>query len=405
MNQKLWTKNFVLVALTNFLVYIVYYILIVIIAKHASTVMNAAPWEAGLASGIFFVGSMVARTISGRVISLFGDKRVMIFGLLIYLAATLLYFPVTGISGLLIVRTLHGVGFGISATSTSAFVARIVPVSRQGEGISYYALSMTLASAIGPFAGMAISHNGSFNTILFLSVASVLGCCAIAPFLRGPGAPAAPADSRAEGPQKGAQEARPKSSIHDFFEVSALPVSILCVLIVFAYVSVLSFLASFADTKELQYASEWFFAVFSLFALAVRPITGRIFDRRGENVVIYPSIVLFAAGLMTLSLAHTGFILLCAAALIGLGYGTFFPTANAIVIKYAPRSRVHLATSTYFIFSDLGVAVGPFIQGFIIPVTGYRGLYVVMAVFTLVLVFVYFAIHGRKAARMKRNAT
>jgi len=416
MKRKLWTKNFILVAFANFLIYLVYYLLMVIIAEHAGATMHAAPWEAGLASSLFIVGGLVARIPAGRVIGKIGDKKVLIIGLVVFLATSLLYFPVTGITGLLVVRFLHGIGFGLSATGTATMAARIIPDGRKGEGISYFALSMTLASALGPFAGMTISQNGSFNTILFLCVLSVLVCCAIAPFireLRNPlaGADAQGEDSREETPEEmeeaagefslPAATAIPKFSIHNFLEASALPISILCTLIVFAYVSVLTFLASFTDTKELQAASEWFFVVYSVFALAVRPVTGRIFDRRGENIVMYPAIILFAAGMLTLSLAHTGFMLLCAAALIGLGYGTFFPTANAIVVQHSPRRRIHLATSTYFIFADLGVGVGPFLQGFIIPVSGYRGLYLIMAIFVLCLAFVYYVMHGRKASKRK----
>jgi len=407
LKEKLWTKNFVLAAVANLLIYFVYYLLMVIVAKHASVTMNAAPWEAGLASSLFILGGLVARIVAGRLNPRFGDKKILLFGLGIYLVTSLLYFPVNGIGGLLVVRSLHGFGFGFSATGTNTMAAHIIPEKRRGEGISYFALSMMLASALGPFTGMTVSQNSSFNTTLFVAVGAVLLCLAIAPFITDL--------HRVRQSERQSEEAQPietpsaeapplkagRFSIRDFLEPSALPVSILGALVVFAYCSVLSFLSSFTDTPELMAAGTWFFVVYSVFALVVRPFTGLIFDRRGENILIFPSIIVFSAGLLTLAVSHTGLVLLCSAALIGLGYGTFFSTANAVVLQTASQDRVHLASTTYFSFVDLGAGIAPFFLGLIISLTGYRGMYIVMAIFVFCLTGVYYLVHGRKAARKR----
>ena len=51
--------------------------------------------------------------------------------------------------------------------------------SRNGEGIGYFALSMTLATAIGPFIGIFILQRFSFNIIFIFC----LICVAISLFL------------------------------------------------------------------------------------------------------------------------------------------------------------------------------------------------------------------------------
>jgi MFS family permease len=60
-----------------------------------------------------------------------------------------------------------------------------------------------------------------------------------------------------------------------------------------------------------------------------------------------------------------------------------------------------LANSTYFAFSDIGMGIGPLMVGFIIPFTGYRGIYMLMAVFAVVCLLLYYLLHGNKAARGK----
>ncbi|WP_144809830.1 MFS transporter, partial [Enterococcus casseliflavus] len=57
-----------------------------------------------------------------------------------------------------------GVAFDFSSTATGAISSTIVPEERKGEGIGYYALSTTIAAAVGPFVGLEISGNLGFQS-------------------------------------------------------------------------------------------------------------------------------------------------------------------------------------------------------------------------------------------------
>ena len=118
--------------------------------------------------------------------------------------------------------------------------------------------------------------------------------------------------------------------------------------------------------------------MYAVFLLISRPFSGKLFDLKGENTVIYPSIVLFGVGLIILSQAQHGMSLLIAGAIIGIGFGTFQSSAQTVAVNLAPNNRIGLATSTFFVFYDFGIGIGPFILGFILPFTGFRGLYVGM---------------------------
>ena len=97
------------------------------------------------------------------------------------------------------------------------------------------------------------------------------------------------------------------------------------------------------------------------------------------------------------SQTHHGYTLLLAAALIGLGFGAIQSSTQAISVKITPQHRMGLANSTYFVFSDIGMGIGPLAVGFIIPFTGYRGIYMLMAVFAVVCLLLYYLLHGKKA--------
>ncbi|ATW27736.1 MFS transporter [Candidatus Formimonas warabiya] len=388
---RLWTKNFLIDAVTNLFVYLVYYFLMVTIAAYSSDHLQASPSEAGLASGIFILGALVARIFAGRAIDQVGQKKILYCGLVFYLITTLLYFVANNLMLLFVIRFLHGAGFGISATATGTIVAGIIPCARRGEGTSYYAMSATLASAIGPFLGMMLIRQGDFDTVLILSVILLAASLIATFFLTIPEV-------------KFTKEQMDKIkgfSLHYFFEIKAIPISIIGVLIGLSFSSILSFLTSYTREINLVGPGSFFFVVYAASILISRPLTGRWFDQRGENFVMYPSFFLFAIGLLILSQAHHGFLLLLAGVFVGLGYGTFLSSAQAIAIKVSPAHNMGLATSTFFSFIDGGVGIGPFLLGFLVPATGFRGMYLGMVFVVFACSFLYYFLHGKKTPGME----
>jgi MFS family permease len=102
--------------------------------------------------------------------------------------------------------------------------------------------------------------------------------------------------------------------------------------------------------------------------------------------------------MLLFSQANHGITLLLAGAMIGLGYGNFISCAQAISIKEVPPHRLGLATSTFFIFVDLGFGIGPYLLGSLVPFTGYRGLYLTMVVVILASIVLYYFLHRRKVS-------
>lgn len=392
-NSNLWTKDFLIDAGINFFVFYVFYLLMVTIAPYAADNLQASTSEAGLASGIFVLGTLVARAFAGRFIERVGRKKLLYIGLAVFFVTTLLYFVVSNLSVLFLVRFLHGAGFGITATATVTIVTNIIPQERRGEGISYYMLSTTLASATGPFLGMLLNQQGNFNIILMLCVVLAGVSLFAALFLK----------VNEVELTKEQQAAMQGFALTNFVEAKAIPISLIAMLIGFSYSGVLSFLTSYIKEINLVYAGSFFYVVFSIVTLISRPTTGRWFDRKGENFVMYPVFLVFAAGLFILSQAQQGISLLMASAFIGLGYGTFLSCGQAIAVKVSPSHRMGLANSTYYILLDTGIGVGPFLLGFLIPVMGFRGLYIAMAVVVLICSFLYHFLHGRRAAECEEQ--
>ena len=393
--EVLWTKDFIIVSGINFLISLVFYLLIVIIGEYAVDQFHASTSMAGLVTGIFIIGSLIGRLFTGRYIELLGRRRTLFIGLVFFILTTLLYLISSNISIMLTTRLLHGVAAGMIGTATGTIAAQIIPAVRKAEGIGYYSMSAALATAIGPFIGLYLTQHTTFQTIFIFSI--VLGIISFITslFVYVPAVTATakqPPETQGEG-----------FKLSNFIEPKAVPIAIITLVIAFCYSSVLSFIKFYANEINLVSAASFFFLVYSIAVLFSRPFTGRLMVSKGANYIIFPGFVILAGGMLLLSAVDSGFMLLIAGALIGLGFGNMQSSTQAIAVKLTPLHRMGLATSTFFIALDAGLGFGPYLLGFIIPVTGYRSLYLFLGVTVLVSTVLYYFLHGKKDHGLRAN--
>ncbi|WP_416828841.1 MFS transporter [Ectobacillus polymachus] len=390
-NEKLWSKDFMIVSSINFIVTLIFYLLMVSISIYAVDKFHASTSEAGLVTGIFVIGALFGRLLTGRIIEAKGRKKILFVGLICFIITTLFYFGATNLPLLLMNRFLHGIAYGITSTATGTIVARIIPPSRRGEGIGYYSLSAIIGTAIGPFLGLYFMQHTSFSMIfVFCLLVEAFGLVT-AIFLS-----AQPIQENVEVDTKGFK-------ISNYIEYKAIPIAFVTLIISFVYSSVLSFITFYAKELQLIDAASFFFVIYAIVVLLSRPFSGRLFDSKGANLVIYPTLLVFAGGMLLLSQVHQGWTLLLAGAIIGLGYGNYTSSAQTVSVKVTPPHRLGLATSTFFIFMDLGFGIGPYLIGFLIPYTGYRGLYLTMVGIILLCMVLYYFMHGIKEKQLNRG--
>ncbi|WP_338786156.1 MFS transporter [Metabacillus sp. FJAT-53654] len=383
--SKLWTKDFIIVSTINFFLTLVFYLLIVIMGVYAVNEFNASTSQAGLVTGIFIIGALIGRLFIGRSIEIIGRKRTLFIGLILFTLMTLLYFVNYGIIFLLINRFLHGITLGMASTATGTIVAQIIPTNRKGEGIGYYSMSATLATAIGPFIGLYMSQNTSSQMIFSVCLALGIISLITAFFVYVPVLEVSIKTTEIKG-----------SKLSNFIEPKAVPIAVITLVVAFCYSSVLSFINFYAIEIDLVSTSSFFFLIYSIAVLISRPFTGRLMDLKGANYIMYPAFIFFTAGMLLLSSAHNSITLLVSGILIGLGFGNMQSCTQAIAIKLTPSHRMGLATSTFFIFLDAGLGFGPYLLGFIIPFTGYSTLYAILGVVVLSSSIFYFLLHGKK---------
>ena len=81
LKTPIWTKSFNINFLTNFLVYLSMYLLIVIVASYTVDVYHASTSIAGLVTGLFIIGSLIGRFATGKYVNQLGPKKTLLIGL------------------------------------------------------------------------------------------------------------------------------------------------------------------------------------------------------------------------------------------------------------------------------------------------------------------------------------
>ncbi|WP_149847205.1 MFS transporter [Paenibacillus sp. 37] len=388
LNTRLWTREFISLSAINFFITLIFFLLNSTITLYAINEFNATSSQAGIIVGVFIIGSLIGRVLTGRLVK---SKKILITGLLMFILTTLLYLIHYNISFLILSRLINGFTVGMAQTVVGTVVVLTLPASRKGEGISYFAISTALATGLGPFIGMYMSQNVSFNMIYYLCFLLGLINFVIAIFMK------IPLSNNTEA-KKGTG-----IKLADFIELNVLPIAIIAFLMSFCFSGIISYLNVYALELNLVESASFFFMVYTVFVLISRPFTGRVVDKKGANVIMYPAFVLFGAGLLLLGSVTSGVTLLLAAGLVALGFGNISSISQAVSIGLAEPHRVGLATATFFIFIDLGNGFGPSVIGLIIPYTGYDGLYVFLGLLVLATLVFYYFLYGRKESALRKQ--
>jgi MFS family permease len=152
---------------------------------------------------------------------------------------------------------------------------------------------------------------------------------------------------------------------------------------------VLSFIGAYTNSLNLAIAGSIFFCTYSVTSFFSRPIIGRFLDHHGGDAVMYPTLAILALCMAAVGLAESNALFAIGGVLLGLSYSTVTSSGQALAIHGVPEDHIGLATSTFFIFVDLGVGVGPYMLGSLVPAYGFSSVYFGAAVIGRTGVFSY----------------
>ncbi|MDF1998786.1 MFS transporter [Peribacillus frigoritolerans] len=136
--ERIWTKDFIVVCLSNFFVSLNFYILATAFPLYVKDILHGNQQQMGLAITIYVLGVVLIRPFSGRWVDRFGKKKMAVIGMVIFLVASICYFGTKGIVLFLAIRFIHGMSYAIASTAANTVASSLIPDSRQGEGMGYF---------------------------------------------------------------------------------------------------------------------------------------------------------------------------------------------------------------------------------------------------------------------------
>lgn len=384
--ERILTRNFILDTGISFCCCLNYFTLLINIAGFSAAMFGASSAEGGLAAGIYVIGGLLSRILLGKYIELVGRRRMLLIGLLIAIVMSASYFFVSSMLMLFIVRFLHGTAYGISSTCTNDIMAKILPASRRGEGLGYFLLSVTAASAIGPLLGMELGRSGNYDAVFTIGLLMYSVAMVFALVMR------VPEEELTEAQRMDARS----FDIGNILQISAIPMASVCMVFYFAYSGVLTFISSYSVEIGLAEAATFFYIAVSIGTLISRLTTGKIYDSRGPNIVMIPGYAAFVVGMVAFSQTNAAAVLLASGFVIGYGISIIYSIGQAIVVSESDPHRYGVTTSTFAAIVDLGSGLGPSVLGLLLSFSGYRSMYLVCAMVGVVSFAMYWMIEGRK---------
>jgi EmrB/QacA subfamily drug resistance transporter len=128
----------------------------------------------------YLLASTVVVPIYGKLGDLYGRRPILVFGVVVFLAGSMLCglagefgaLPVVGdgMNQLIVCRALQGLGAGALTTGAFATIADIVPPAERGKYTGWFGAMFGFASVAGPVIGGALTDHAT--TMLFAHIVS-----------------------------------------------------------------------------------------------------------------------------------------------------------------------------------------------------------------------------------------
>jgi len=358
MKEKLWTKKYLFSLLLVFGVNMGYALLNSVMAIYG-TVLTSSTVMGGYMITVFTISALVVRLFIKKLNEKFSNKQLLIFGLCLTLLAAIGYCISKDIVSFLIFRTLHGLGFGISLTCSTAISNEYVPLSRLSEGVGFTSSANTVANAIGPTIALQILGEEYTNFLsLFIVLVIITAIIFVFSFFI-----------------KSDQQVSTKKELqHQSY--NGIIIAIIFFIATFAQSSVNNYLTSY--TKELNFGNiGLFFTITAVVTFVSRFFSKKIQDFFGLKKLSIILSVIMGICIISLSFIRSEIQLFLVAVPYGLAVGLLFPIFNYRIIQTVDSSQFAFATSIYYCGLDIGYGLGAIVWGYVIECLGYHNVYII----------------------------
>ena len=354
---KLLNCQYVLFSIINLVVSVSFSMVSTTMTKYAYSIGTTVAM-AGAITGAFSIASMVIRPFSGLVSDRMNRKMLLVVSTFAMGVCTFLYGLVSDTTMLFIIRILHGVAFGISSTVNMALIPGFSPKERVGEAVSYFGLGQALAIVVGPSLGLALADSAGFpiNFTVSALIVAVGGVIALVMDFQGNDRPLSIGNKR--GIRWG-----------DIIATESLLYAGINIAISATSGVENSLIALYGTAMGVENIG-WYFTLSAVTLCISRLAFGKMADRQGVATAMYLGTGLMIVGFLLLWRPPAIWMFAVSAVIKTVGSGIVRPALQAECIKTVTPDRRGAASSTFYIGSDVGQGVSPWLAGHVVDSSG-----------------------------------
>jgi len=344
--------------------------------------LGGAPAFAALIMGLHGIGILVFDVPAGMLAARFGDKPLMLVGLVSILTGTVALSVVSGLWMLAAFAILIGAGSTAWVLGRLSYITDFCPSAERGRAIAVMAGVNRMGGFIGPVAGGIVAEFFGYPSAFFAAAISAAAALILVFF-----------SARNIAPSHGDHGVSLSITgriVRDYAGVFATAgFSSLTLQLMRATRNLLVPLFGVAVGLDAVAVG----AIFSLGAAVDMSLfypVGVVVDRWGRKWTGVPSMVLFAIGLSILPLAQGFYSLLGATLLLGFANGVSTGIVMIIGSDLAPSDQRGQFLGVWRLVSDVGWAGGPLLASvlvemaslaaasFVVSATGIVGAFVLL---------------------------
>ena len=356
---SLWTGTFILLIVLNLFNGMAGQMTVPLVAKFSYALtpdLTLASTVAGLMSLMSLFICPFAGVLSDRM----DRRKLLLITMTGYGLSILLHAIARDVWVLIALRLITGVFFSISGVTLIAFSSLYVPRQRLGEGMGYITLAAILAQAVGPALGLELVGTLGYQVTFAISGVVALGAAAVLLFL--------PSQKETKPLE------RRKVAFRDIFAMEFFGFMLLAALFSSGNGLVSTYLAILAEVRNIPNIA-LFFTVYSACLVLLRPMTGKLLDKRGVYVILVPSVLCAALGMVFIGVGYTLPMMVAAGIFKSMGQGSGIPSLQAYVVKTLDKERSGVAVSTIMIGQNVGNALAPIAGSFFVKAFGYEKMF------------------------------
>nr|WP_256208544.1 MFS transporter [Paenibacillus sp. CF384] len=361
--------------------------------------------QIGMMLGIFTFSAVLSRLLISIGLRKFGKRKLLLIGVAISLIGMTGHYAVDSISALLLLRVIHGFGFGIATALYVTLVSDVIPSARRGEGMGYFAMGNAVSFSLGPLLGLWLLEHYNYTGLFGAGVIILAITLVMTLLIRKTGAQAKESTGTiATEPVEPHSTGKKPAAWAGIIEPKVLVPSTLGLFVGFSFGGLLSFVTLFSmeiGIKETGY----FFLVVAISEVLIRFVSGPLFDRKGPFWVLVGAAILCIIGCVLLYYTDSMAMLMLAGIFSGAGFGAMFPALQAWVINLVEPERRGVASATYYNFLDIGIGFGSILLGVVVSMTGYATMFLLSGIMYVLYLVVYlmYVLRQRSGSEWKKN--